>query len=106
MNNRIHRTTVIALAALVSFAGSIAGPWTPATQADVVPLDGYGASYGEWSARWWQWILSIPAETNPNFEGDCAQGQYDRVWFLASRFSSAESLENAPYRPVCRSWSW
>lgn len=79
----------IAVAALGSLAGPAPGLWVQTARADVVPMDGYGASYGEWSARWWQWILSIPAATNPNFEGDCAQGQFDRVWFLASLFEAA-----------------
>ena len=26
----------------------------------------FGNTYGEWSARWWQWLLSIPNDTNPN----------------------------------------
>jgi hypothetical protein len=24
-----------------------------------------GLTYGEWSARWWQYVLSIPAPQNP-----------------------------------------
>jgi len=89
MNRSMHRTAWMTFAALLSLTGPVAGPWTSTAKADVVPIDGYGASYGEWSARWWQWILSIPAATNPNFEGDCAQGQVDRVWFLASLFEAA-----------------
>jgi len=56
--------------------------------ASVEPIDSpkYGATYGELSARWWQWLLSIPAATNPNLGGDCTQGQYDDVWFLAGAF--------------------
>jgi len=25
----------------------------------------YGLTYGQWTVRWWQWLLSIPAENNP-----------------------------------------
>src|SRR5437763_11387933 len=57
----------------------------------------YGLTYGEWSARWWQWLLAIPPNVNPNFDGtsldpdvatvnDCAQGQSGPVWFLAGTF--------------------
>lgn len=49
----------------------------------------YGLTYGEWSARWWQWIESIPKATNPNLDttgADCAQGQTGPVWFLAGDF--------------------
>lgn len=49
----------------------------------------FSNSYGDWAARWWQWIFSIPAKTNPNlFVGtvDCARGQAGNVWFLGSNF--------------------
>jgi hypothetical protein len=49
----------------------------------------YGLSYGEWSAKWWQWILSIPAASNPNLDNTgthCAEGQSGHVWFLAGAF--------------------
>jgi hypothetical protein len=57
----------------------------------------YGLSYGEWSARWWQWLFAIPPAVNPNLEGtpfdpdpstpnDCAQGQSGPVWFLGGTF--------------------
>jgi hypothetical protein len=38
---------------------------------------------------WWQWLLSIPAATNPNLDEtgeNCAVGQSGRVWFLAGSF--------------------
>jgi len=49
----------------------------------------YGKSYGEWSAQHWQWLLSIPASTNPanDFTGaNGAVGQSGNVWFLAGSF--------------------
>lgn len=51
--------------------------------------DGFGLSYGDWSARWWEWLLSIPAATNPNLSTgrvDCSVGQAGDVWFLAGSF--------------------
>jgi hypothetical protein len=45
----------------------------------------YGASYAEWTARWWQWALSIPLENNPinDISGkNCAVNQSGPVWFL------------------------
>lgn len=45
----------------------------------------YGLTYGEWSARWWQWVLSKPVETNPLVDktGElCAMDQEGPVWFL------------------------
>ena len=45
-----------------------------------------GKSYGEWAAAWWSWMLSIPAEHNPQDlqgEVDCSLRQSGPVWFLA-----------------------
>jgi len=47
----------------------------------------YGMTYGEWSAKWWQWALSLPVAQNPFFDvdGSCANGangQLGPVWFL------------------------
>src|SRR5215211_1758610 len=46
----------------------------------------YGLTYGEWSARWWQWLNSIPQGVNPSTDEtgeDCDQVQKGPVWFLA-----------------------
>jgi hypothetical protein len=50
-------------------------------------------TYGDWSAKWWQWLYSIPLESNPQLSGippnpdvDCSQGQSGPVWFLAADF--------------------
>jgi len=42
--------------------------------------------YRTLSAKWWQWVISIPAATNPLLDAtgaNCAQGQSGPVWFLA-----------------------
>jgi hypothetical protein len=57
----------------------------------------FGNPYGEWSARWWQWLLSIPEATNPNLgEGnvDCALAQTGPVWFLAGTFGGPAVTRN------------
>jgi hypothetical protein len=45
-----------------------------------------GKSYAEWSAAWWQWALSLPANDNPFFDEGVsvngANGQSGKVWFL------------------------
>ena len=49
----------------------------------------FGNTYGEWSARWFQWLLSIPADKNPAFDDtgkNCKEGQTGQVWFLAGTF--------------------
>ena len=60
-------------------------------RAKVIPRDAnaYGNSYGEWSARWWQWAFSIPRATNPGLDetgAHCAEGQSGPVWFLAGSY--------------------
>jgi hypothetical protein len=49
----------------------------------------YGKSYGEWTAEWWKWALSIPLATNPLNDqtgANAASGQSGPVWFLAGTF--------------------
>jgi hypothetical protein len=49
----------------------------------------HGKTYGQWAAAWWQWIISIPADVNPNLDttgANCHQGQTGKVFFLAGAF--------------------
>ena len=82
---------VIAFTILLGVIGETAGPLasTASAATPVVEVQTFGAAYGEWSARWWQWALSIPAAVNPILDktgANCAQGQEDDVWFLAGAF--------------------
>lgn len=48
-----------------------------------------GLTYGEWAAKWWQWILSIPANSNPANDTDGSKAynlQNGPIWFLAGTF--------------------
>lgn len=78
-------------------AGIVLGFLISATAfADVVPrnLNKYGNNYGEWSARWWQWALSVPAAVNPVADttgANCHRGQTGPVWFLAGTFGTTET---------------
>jgi len=51
----------------------------------------YGLTVAQWSAKWWQWLLSIPTEKNPAADKtgkDCAVGQPAKdVWFLTQTTS-------------------
>lgn len=43
-------------------------------------------TYGEWSAAWWQWALSISLDKSPITDtsgAHCAEEQSGKVWFLA-----------------------
>jgi hypothetical protein len=45
----------------------------------------HGASYGEWSAGWWQWAFSLPFDGHPLNDltgADASSGQSGHVWFL------------------------
>ena len=56
----------------------------------------HGASYGEWSGRWWQWAGSVPAGVNPvtDTTGEhCDEGQTGHVWFLAGSFGGEVTRE-------------
>jgi hypothetical protein len=46
----------------------------------------FGRTYAEWTAKWWQWVLSIAKTENPlvDYTGrNCANNQSGPVWFLA-----------------------
>ncbi len=48
----------------------------------------YGLTYGEWSAKWWQWAFSIQTPDNPLVDSNgsnAANGQQGPVWFLAGK---------------------
>ena len=53
----------------------------------------YGASYGEWAARWCQWMLTIPKSKNPTLdpEGNNAYINQDNphVFFLCQTWDNA-----------------
>ncbi len=54
----------------------------------------HGKTYGEWSARWWQWAMELsvdgpvphPFVDDPAF--DVTLGQSGKVWFLAAPFGT------------------
>ena len=49
----------------------------------------YGLTYGEWTAKWWQWAYSIPKNVNPSYDDSgryCSEGQSGPVWFLTSSY--------------------
>jgi hypothetical protein len=79
---------------LAGLVGQTGGPMvvTANAAAPVVEVQGFGASYGEWAARWWEWALSIPAAQNPILDqtgANCGQGQVGNVWFLAGTFGGS-----------------
>ncbi|MBN2000522.1 hypothetical protein JW935_23430 [candidate division KSB1 bacterium] len=56
----------------------------------------------KYSAQWWQWSLSIPADVNPlgNPVGSyCGVGQHGDVWFLGGTLDGSPAERNCtvPY---------
>lgn len=88
------------IAALVLVFGLTMPTTTPQAQGSgnpgVIPPNArpYGKTYGEWSAKWWQWVYSIPAPVNPNIDAtgaNCGQGQSGPVWFLGGNFGGTST---------------
>ncbi len=97
-------TTYLLFAVLIGSLLSVlpSAPAAPNANPTVLPPNSkpYGASYGEWGGRWWQWAYSIPAATNPVLDptGEfAAEGQSGPVWFLAGTFGgTAERSVTVP----------
>ena len=50
----------------------------------------FGISNGEWTAKWWKWLMEIPQPQNPAVDLDgkyCNMGQNDpNVWYITGTF--------------------
>lgn len=82
-------TLLVALLVLLASAPAPAGENT----AGVLPVNSKpnGLTYGEWSARHWQWEYSMPVDKHPLFgTADVSEGQSGEVWFLGGTFGSTE----------------
>jgi len=70
----------------------------------IYPIDSkpYGYSYGEWGARWWQWLFSIPRSKNPAFDPDGSNSNINQnnrnVFFLCQTYQ--ERIYSIPNRTV------
>jgi hypothetical protein len=88
------RITIGALLALSLATAVLAADSQPETLAGAGQAQAkvYGKTYGEWSAAWWEWVVSIPGPDNPllqDGETDCGIGQGGKVWFLAGTVGGA-----------------
>jgi len=77
------------VAALLVFAAVTSHAWA---NDGTLPPDqqrAFGRSYAEWSAAWWQWALSLPADAHPLLDtAGCDGGQSGPVWFLGGSFAT------------------
>lgn len=49
----------------------------------------FGKTWGEWTAEWWKWSLSLPKDKNPITDTTGKNASYNQrgpVWFLAGTF--------------------
>ena len=49
----------------------------------------FGLTYGEWTAKWWQWAYSIPKDTHPAYDDSgkyCTVNQNGPVWFFPGTY--------------------
>src|SRR5215213_9512026 len=98
----IFATTLFAFAIINTLSGI---PFVQAQENDgngggpaVFPPDAkpYGLTYGEWTAKWWQWAYSMPEADNPmvdNTGNNCAHNQSGPVWFVAGTGGGAVTRE-------------
>ena len=59
----------------------------------------YGKSYAQWSAAWWQWLMSLPVDGHPGSDSpdfDVTDGQSGSVWFLTGPFGTSERHVTIP----------
>jgi len=69
----------------------------------ILPIDSkpFGSTFGEWSARWWQWLLSIPKCNNPAFDSVGSNAYVNQinkpVFFLCQTY---EGIDIIPKRTV------
>ena len=53
----------------------------------------YGITYQQWTAKFWQWLFSLPPSQHPreNYTPEkCANGQQGPVWFLEAPLSGKQ----------------
>ena len=88
--SRMMVSVVRALAfVLVVLTGRVASAQSHAAAHNpgVIPIEGRfaGLTYGEWSARWWQWYWATATVDSPSLDPTGAlagEGQSGPVWFL------------------------
>jgi hypothetical protein len=99
---RIFAVTLFAFAIINSLSGipliQAQDDTVNTTGLDVFPPDSkpYGLTYGEWTAKWWQWAYSMPEEDSPIVDENgrnCANNQSGPVWFLAGTGGGAVTRE-------------
>jgi len=89
-----RRSSTALLALVLGLAAAAPTAFAQNTNPTILPSSTvlFGKTYGDWSAEWWRWALSVPAATNPVADttgAHCGEGQSGQVWFLAGTFGGA-----------------
>lgn len=112
-NTTTRRATIVVIftaATLVVAGGALAAtiPFALAVNINpaVFPPDSepFGNTYGEWSANWWQWALSVPASDSPLADDTgekCDVAQSGSVWFLAGTAGSSTGTSGGSAEREC-----
>lgn len=88
---RIAGAVVGAVAVLALVSGTAQAQANPNPGVFPVGSRPFGASYAEWSARWWQWAFSTPNAAGGPFDAgaiNCGVHQAAHVWFLSAPFNA------------------
>ncbi len=114
MKKTTTRIAITALALTVALAANVA--LARNLNPKILPPNSnpHGMSYAEWSVKWWQWVLSLPANNNPVIDTatDCSAGQSGHVWFLAGEFAPTTVTRTctiptgtALFFPIVNAWA-
>jgi hypothetical protein len=86
------------IVALVVLSTAIGGH--PRSAVLPIQAHAFGKTYANWSAAWWQWALSIPADNHPLTDtADVSTGQKGAVWFLGGYFGSTTAARHCTIPP-------
>src|SRR5262245_3354406 len=93
---RCHMTRMVTFALVLAILALLALPASPAMANGniiVPPQTTYnGQTYAEWSAQWFQWVMSLPFTHHPLFDtADCSVGQRGNVWFIGGKLGAASA---------------
>ncbi len=100
LKKRCYGVIAVFSIAVGLMAGSVSqvGAGNPNPGVTLPYAKAYGMTYGEWSAKWWQWAYSLPVDQNPFFDenGSCSNGTHGQlgpVWFLTGVINVSGSAE-------------
>jgi len=91
MRRKTVRAMVLCLAAVAILAMAVAPAEAKKRNVNprVIPPQAvpYGHTYGEWCAKWWQWLATTPVPYSEGTGTNTGEGQSGPVWFLANNMT-------------------